>query len=146
MREMNDRSTLRVMIFPGDDIALRHEVDRALGEIDEALPEAGQISELQDRLRRWYRLLTVRTRDTLGGYEDDPTHVWYVYRDGRIRNRHETLERLYLALADARATLRTSESVLHNARTGSRRAGHPDRRPMPDAFEPVASARRTRTR
>ena len=146
MREMNDRSTLRVLIFPGDDVGLRHEVDRALREIDERLPEAGQISELQDRLRPWYRSLTVRTRDTLGGYEDDPTHVWYVYRDGRIRNRHESLERLYVALADARATIRASEIVLQNARTGSRRAGHADRRPMPDAFEPVAATPRSRTR
>jgi hypothetical protein len=143
---MNDRSTLRVLVFPGDDVALRYEVDRALREIDDGLPEAGQISALQDRLRRWYRSLTVRTRDTLGGYEDDPTQVWYVYRDGRIRNRHESLERLYIALAEARATIRTSEIVLSNARTGSRRAGHPDRGPMPDAFEPVAAARRTRSR
>lgn len=86
---MNERSTLRVLVFPADDIALRYEVDRALREIDQELPEQRQISQLQDRLRRWYRSLTIRRRHALGGYEDDPTRVWYVYRDGRVRGRHE---------------------------------------------------------
>lgn len=86
---MNDRSTLRVLVFPADDVALRHEVDRALHDVDDDQPEQRQMSQLQDRLRPWYRSLTIRSRDALGGYDDDPTRVWYVYRDGRIRSRHE---------------------------------------------------------
>jgi hypothetical protein len=139
---MDDRSTLRVLVFPADDLALRHEVDRALAEVDAALPEARQMADLEERLRPWYRSLTVRARDALGGYDDDPTRVWYVYRDGRIRAREAALERLYLALADARSTVRASASAIERARQTSGKARYPaDRRPIPDAFESVPAGR-----
>jgi 3-methyladenine DNA glycosylase/8-oxoguanine DNA glycosylase len=138
---MDDRSTLRVLVFPADDIALRHEIDRALAEVDSDLPETHQIADLEDRLRPWYRSLTIRARDTLGGYDDDPTRVWYVYRDGRIRARHDALERLYRALAEARSTMRASASAIERAKQVSGRAGYPtDRGPLREAFDGVSSA------
>ena len=142
MREMHDRSTLRVLVFPADDAALRHEVERVLEDLDEIMPEPEQIAELARRLRPWYRSLTVRARDAMGGYDDDPTRVWYVYRDGRIRARHAPLERLYLALADARTTVRASESALDHARDTTRNAGFGGQATVSDGFEPVVTVPR----
>ena len=127
---MNDRSNLRVIVFPADDIALRREVDSmvAVGERS-CDPEFGP-AVLQQRLRHWYRSLEVRERSVLGGYPDDPTRVWYVYRDGRIRRRNDALERLYGAIAAARATERTTEAAIARSRVIARLGGFsPDLEP-----------------
>ncbi|HEY8438741.1 MAG TPA: hypothetical protein VIK65_09035 [Candidatus Limnocylindrales bacterium] len=86
---MTVRTNLRVLVFPPDDVALRHEVDRALAEVTANVPEPRQMAALTERLRTWYRSIQIRQREPLGGYDDDPTTVWYVYRDGRIRARNE---------------------------------------------------------
>lgn len=86
---MTVRTNLRVLVFPSDDVALRHEVDRALAEVVATVPEPRQMAALTERLRTWYRSIQIRQRQPLGGYDDDPTTVWYVYRDGRIRARND---------------------------------------------------------
>jgi hypothetical protein len=120
---MDYETNLRVLVFPADDAGLRREVDAALATLPEGLSEAAQIAAVERRLRRWYRAIQVRPRDTLGGYEDDPTRVWYVYRDGRIRNRNVQLERLYRVIGAARETERHSHRVLEAARDVARFAG-----------------------
>jgi len=106
---MNDRSTVRLLIFPHDDAALGHEVGTAFADVSPDLPEPRQMAELQRRLRRFYGSLVVRGRDELGGYEDDPARVWYIFRDGRIHPYNEPLERLYTVLAAVREKRRSSE-------------------------------------
>ena len=113
-----------MLVFPPDDVPLRHEVDRALAEILPTVPEPRQMAALTDRLRTWYRSVQVRQRDALAGYDDDPTSVWYVYRDGRVRARNERLERLYGAMAAARDTIRLSERALDDSRSAAGRAGY----------------------
>lgn len=112
---MPDRPSLRVVTFPADDAGLRADVGALLGATPERL-EVDEPAALERRLRRWYRSIQVRRRDGLGGYDDDPVIVWYVYRDGRIRRRNEARDRLYRALAAARRTYRDSERALESAR------------------------------
>src|SRR4051812_31565394 len=110
---MTDRSNVRILSFPVDDDALRAEVERALA----VLPATGATAaELETALRPWYRSVQVRARNPLGGYADEPSEVWYVYRDGRIRRRNESLDRVYAVLATARSTRRSSEELLAAAR------------------------------
>jgi len=120
---MIERSTLRVVTFPADDDAFRREVETALVDLVDAGPLEAQRVVLEERLRTWYRSVQVRRRDSLGGYAGDLGEVWYVYRDGRIRPRNDVLERLYRAMADARATYRTSERALGDARSQTGLAG-----------------------
>ncbi|HET9615006.1 MAG TPA: hypothetical protein VFP22_09350 [Candidatus Limnocylindrales bacterium] len=91
---MDDRSNLRVLVFPADDVALRHEVEATVATLPDGLPESAMAATVQERLRHWYRSVEVRPRDPLAGYEDDPTHVWYVYRDGSPAAGSPTLDRL----------------------------------------------------
>jgi hypothetical protein len=67
--------------------------------------------------------------------------VWYVYRDGRVRRPHPSLERLYASLAVARTTCEASERAIAGARTVARSAGYGDEARPVDAFEPVIAAR-----
>jgi hypothetical protein len=112
---------------PADDIALRREVDKALQDLPGNLPEPDVLAALASALRPWYRAIQIRVREDLAGYDDDPTRVWYIYRDGRIRRRNEELEHLYGAMAGARDTIRSSERVLEESRTITRGAGYRDR-------------------
>ena len=121
---MTVRTNLRVLVFPADDLALRHEVDRALADVLATVPEPRQIAALTERLQRWYRSIQIRQRETLAGYDDDPMIVWYVYRDGRIRVRNEGLEHLYGAMATARDTYRSTERALDASREAASNAGY----------------------
>jgi hypothetical protein len=143
---LTDRTALRVLVFPAEDVALRREVQAALADIPADLPESRRIADIEQRLRRWYRSIEIRPRDPLGGYDDDPTAVWYVYRDGRIRARNERLERLYAALASARLTIHASEEAIGKARDAARSARHPDRSPIPDVFAASEADRSVATR
>jgi hypothetical protein len=143
---LTDRSSVHVLVFPADDVALRAEFHRAFAEVSADLPEARQIADIEDRLRRWYRSVEIRPRDPLGGYDDDPTPVWYVYRDGRIRARNERLERLYGALATARTTVRASEDAIGQARDVARRARYSEHEPVPEASLQEDDSRRVATR
>ena len=134
---MTDRSSVHVLVFPAEDVTLRGEIHAALADIPADLPEPRQIEHVQDQLRRWYRSIEIRPRDPLGGYEDDPTRVWYVYRDGRVRARSERLDRLehlYAALAAARLTVRASEHALEHAREAARRGRYSEQKTVPAAF------------
>jgi len=133
---LTDRSSVHVLVFPADDVALRLELQRALREVPAELPEARRIADIEDRLRRWYRSIEIRPRDPLGGYDDDPTRVWYVYRDGRIRARNERLERLYGALATARGTVRAAEVAIAHARNAGRVARSAEAEAVADASPP----------
>src|SRR5919112_4592985 len=159
---MPDRLNLRVLVFPADDLPLRGEVERALQDLSRGDITASDLTPetLETRLRPWYRSVQVRIRDPLGGYADEPTVVWYVYRDGRIRRRNEPLDGLYSALADARSTTRMSEHVIAEVTSTIRREGFvvepgpdpaevsEDRDPPPPAagpvLEPVGGAVRDR--
>jgi hypothetical protein len=134
---LTDRSSVHVLVFPAEDVTLRGEIHAALADIPADLPETRQIEHVQDQLRRWYRSIEIRPRDPLGGYEDDPTRVWYVYRDGRIRGRSERLDRLehlYAALAAARLTVRASEHALDRAREAARLGRYSEQSAVPEAF------------
>jgi hypothetical protein len=142
---LTDRSSVHVLVFPAEDITLRGEIHAALADIPADLPETRQIEHVQDQLRRWYRSIEIRPRDPLGGYEDDPTRVWYVYRDGRIRGRSERLDRLehlYAALAAARLTVRASEHALDQAREAARLGRYSEQSAVPEAFAPEDVRRR----
>jgi hypothetical protein len=142
---LTDRSSVHVLVFPAEDVTLRGEIHAALADIPPDVSEANQIEHVQDQLRRWYRSIEIRPRDPLGGYEDDPTRVWYVYRDGRIRSRSERLdrlERLYEALAAARVTVRASERAIDQARDVARLGRYPEQVAFPEAFAPPGSGRR----
>src|SRR4051794_20483252 len=134
---MPTHSLPRVLVFPADDVALRREVEAALVATDAALPEDARIAAVEKHLRTWYRSVQIRTRDPFGGYPDDPTPVWYVYRDGRIRHRNPGLERLYAAIGDARETIRLSESAIESARSVLKVAGVDVPDEYPGAFAPV---------
>ena len=135
---MPTHSLPRVLVFPADDLALRREVEAALAATDGALPEDARIAAIERHLRTWYRSLRIRTRDPFGGYPDDPTPVWYVYRDG-----NPGLERLYVAMGQARETIRLSQHAVNSAQEMLRIAGVT----LPDehragAFPPVEAVRR----
>jgi hypothetical protein len=139
---MTDRTPIRVLVFPPDDAALRREVDHAMH--GSSIDERADPTELEAELRPWYRSVQVRQRDALGGYDDDPTRVWYVYRDGRIRGRNDGLERLYGAMAQARDTCRLSAEAMRSADAVAELAGF-TRRPevrAGSALEPVVAQRR----
>jgi hypothetical protein len=136
---MDERSNLRVLVFPADDVELRREVEATVAALPPGLSESAMLSTVQRRLRRWYRAVQVRPRDSLAGYDDDPTRVWYVYRDGRIRARNAALERLYRAMAVARETERATERVLDSARDVSRYASYRRQRHGPGQEEGSAS-------
>ena len=135
---MNVRQNVRVLVFPADDVALRREVDKALQDLPGNLPEPDVLAALASALKPWYRAIQIRVREDLAGYDDDPTRVWYIYRDGRIRRRNEQLEQLYGALAGARDTVRSSQRVLEETRSVARRAGYRD--PLADAGEDPVDA------
>jgi hypothetical protein len=133
---VNHRQNVRVLVFPADDVALRREVDKALQDLPENLPEPDVLAALASALKRWYRAIQIRVREDLAGYDDDPTRVWYIYRDGRIRRRNEALEGLYGAMAGARDTIRSSERVLEETRSIARRAGYRDPLADPEQRSP----------
>lgn len=123
---MIDRPTLRLLVFPASDTALRRDVEAIVRTIPRAALDPSTATVVEQRLRRMYRNVQVRPRDTFGGYDSDPVAVWYVYRDGRIRARNEARERLYGVLAAARETVRSSERALQNAVGAATGAGYRD--------------------
>jgi hypothetical protein len=120
---MTHRNAVQVHVFPAGDAALLREVERALADLDETRPERDQKAFVESSLRRWYRTVSIRTRDSIGGYPDDPTIVWYVYRDGRIRRHNPARDRLYAAMGAAIETCRDSESAISAARAVASFAG-----------------------
>lgn len=142
---MPSHSLPRVLVFPADDVALRREVEASLAATDPTLPDDARVAAVEQHLRRWYRSVRIRTRDPFGGYPDDPTPVWYVYRDGRIRRRNPGLERLYVAMGQARETIRVSQHAVDSAQVMLRiaRVTLPDEHPA-GAFPPVEAIRRGR--
>ena len=137
------RSNLRLLVFPVDDESLRRDVDAAVRRLPEDLSEADARAAVQHDLRRWYRSLSIHERDALGGYPDDPARVWYVYRDGRVRRHDAQLDRLYVALANARLTCASSEAAVAGAQAAARAAGYADVVAGRGGFVPVPAVRRT---
>jgi hypothetical protein len=140
---MDDRSAVRVLVFPVDDAALRRDVEAAMRQVGAEGTGVDRASALERRLRQWYRSLQVHQRDELGGYPDEAVTVWYVYRDGRIRRPNETRERLYAALAQARDTCGASAEAMERARVTAGVAGFRWQRPTAatSAFDPVVAQR-----
>ena len=136
------RPNLRVVVFPSDDATLRADADAAIDRLPAALTNELARSAAERELRQWYRSMSIHVRDALGGYPDDPSVVWYVYRDGRIRTADPRLERLYAALAVARTVCHGSELAIDRARATARAAGYPERAESRAAgFEPVVARR-----
>ena len=140
------RPNLRFVVFPSDDPALSHDVGDAIRRLPEALADDVARANAEHDLRRWYRSLVIHERDTFGAYPDDPTTVWYVYRDGRVRRPNDRLDRLYAALADARTTCEASAHAIANARTLTGTVGTGDGLRSASAFEPVVAERPARRR
>jgi len=140
------RSPLRLLVFPADDKGLLRDLDAAVGRVPPEATEDEAMAAVQQDLRRWYRSLTVRERDSLGGYPDDPARVWYVYRDGRIRKHDAGLNRLYRALSEARVTVASSEAAVAGAHAVARAAGYHVDVARPGGFAPAEAVRRTKPR
>ncbi len=146
---MTDRPTLGIVVFPRSDVTLRRDVEAALRDV-EGPPEArATVTLVERRLRRVYRNIQIHLRDSLGGYDDDPTAVWYVYRDGRVRSPNELRERLYAVLADARETTRSTQRALERSLGAARVAGYrailrDDEPANPRTREPASRERRRR--
>ena len=121
---MTDRPTLHLVVFPRSDAALRRDVETALRDVGSSPEERTTAKLVERRLRRVYRNIQVHPRDSLGGYDDDPTAVWYVYRDGRVRSPSELRERLYAVLAEARETRDATERALQRSLAAARVAGY----------------------
>jgi hypothetical protein len=134
------RANLRLLVFPAADLALRRDVDMAVKRLSEDLPNDLARQELERDLRRWYRSLQIHDRDDLGGYPDDPSHVWYVYRDGRVRRGNPLRERLYAALATARSTRETTEHSIESARRTAVAAGFREAADASDMTSPDSEA------
>lgn len=135
------RSNLRLLVFPVDDEGLRRDVEATVDRLPDDLSPSAAREMAQAELRRWYRSLSIRERDTLGGYPDDPAVVWYVYRDGRVRRQKPELDRLYRALAAARTTCETSEAAVERAQTAARAAGYVVKASRFRALEPTSAVR-----
>jgi hypothetical protein len=131
------RPNLRLLVFPVEDHVLREDVGAAIDRLPDGLSDDLARATAQGDLRTWYRSLEIRERDPLGGYAEDPAHVWYVFRDGRVRNPNPSLERLYLAMASARKTYRSSEVAIAAAWDAARSAGYS--RPAAPAEAPPGS-------
>jgi hypothetical protein len=121
---MTDRPTLRLVVFPRSDAALRRDVEAVLREVGGPPEERTTATLVERRLRSVYRNIQIRPRDSLGGYADDPTAVWYVYRDGRVRSPDQLRERLYAVLAQARQTRDAAERALERSLAAARVAGY----------------------
>ena len=135
------RPSLRVIVFPSDDAALSRDVHEVVDRLPEALTDDLARAATERELRRWYRSLTIHERDTFGAYPDDPTVVWYIYRDGRVRRPNATLERLYTALAVARTTYADSERAITDAQNAARSAGFSETSGPTTGFDPVVARR-----
>jgi len=132
---------LRVVVFPSDDSVLNRDVHDVLRRLPAALTSDLARTAVERELRHWYRSLTIHERDAFGAYPDDPTVVWYVYRDGRVRRHNPSLERLHTALGVARTTCADSERALTNARGAARSAGYAEVPLATDGFDPVVAQR-----
>jgi hypothetical protein len=135
------RANLRFVVFPSDDPALVRDVRDAIQRLPEALAEDVARANAQHDLRRWYRSVVIHERDAFGAYPDDPTTVWYVYRDGRVRRPNDGLDRLYAALASARTTCAASAQAIATARTLARTVRAGDRPGPRQAADPVIARR-----
>lgn len=70
--------------YPRDDSVFAAECDRVLAE-GRALRLASEalLEHFKRGLKRAYPAANVHARDPLAS-DDDPTEVWYVYRDGTL--------------------------------------------------------------
>jgi hypothetical protein len=120
-----------VRSFPASDRDFADAAGAALGEARRATDDPDAIRDIVlDRLGRDYRNARIQVQDELAELGSGEV-IWYVYRDGRIRDVDAHRERLYEVVASARRTLQTTEATLEHSRTISRIAGFdPERRPV----------------
>ena len=78
---MEVKSSVRLHVFPRDDVALACTLERIEAE-EGGLNHIGP-EQLQERLRAHYPAAVVRNQEPLGAL--NPIHAsWYVYRDGSL--------------------------------------------------------------
>jgi hypothetical protein len=136
---------LRLVTFPSADATFRHDVQRAGEAVGEDMSDAEGHRVLLDLLRDRYRAVDIVTQDPLAQHELLPLRVWYVFRDGRLRPPSDRRERLYAAMAAARATVDASRSAMADARSAARTAGYrePEAEAVVSAGLPPVEARRS---
>ena len=117
-------TTVVVHVFP-DDPRLLQDVRRTALAMQADVADAEGLRDAVERgLRPWYPRLTISERDDLARL-NDPEHVWYVMRDGRVRRPREQIDRLYSALATARDTSEQASEALRRADAAIQTARHP---------------------
>jgi hypothetical protein len=108
-------------VFPPHDQQFRGEVERAVGELsllkadDETPMDPGALVKL---VRPHYPNVSIHTRTDLGSVGNSRT-VWYVFRDRRVRSDDWRRDRLYDALARARAVISDSRSAIGRSRSAA---------------------------
>jgi hypothetical protein len=88
------RTDLRFLVFPAEDPALRTDVATVIAALPDRIADDAARVVAERQLRRMYPSLRIQQRDDFGGYPDDPSRVWYVFRDGRIRRPSLVRDRL----------------------------------------------------
>lgn len=120
-----DGIQVHVQVLPPDP-SLTRDVSRAWTAVTAAGVEASRFRvELEHALRRWYPLLTVVVQDDFGSIEPDP--VWYVFRDGRVRQAKGWRDEMYQAMFAARDIASSSRDAIDRSRESLARANQPRR-------------------
>jgi len=121
------RGQVTIRAFPHDGRFLR-DIRRAAVAVRGAAGTEGDFLDLLQRaLRAWYPRVEIRPREGLAALAEED-RVWYVMREGKVRQPREQAERLYAALSDARATTAESDVAVERARAAMDFASQPRRR------------------
>lgn len=117
---------IEIRIFPAKDDVFRRAVDSAINEMKDVDDrDANAFRAVVERhLRRHYRNVQIHERDGLGTLLESNV-VWYVYRDGRVRNDDERRDRLYEALSRARSAIADSERAMERSASADEKARRP---------------------
>jgi hypothetical protein len=125
-------SAPELRIFPATDKIFRASAEAVLRDLEMMASDDYPVSEadLVSTLRHLYPNVSVRARDELGEVGEHRVS-WYVYRDGRIRPDDWRRDRLYGALAQARAAVIDSGKTIERSvwMVKFRRDRHWTRRP-----------------
>ena len=111
-----DRTRVTLQAYPARDPSFARDVhdivDQVTAEVGYADTPLGDLEAVvQERVRRRYPNATVHAQDPFARLRD-PDVMLYAYRDGRIRVEDPRRERLYRALANARAMQKSVNKTL----------------------------------
>jgi hypothetical protein len=135
-------SAPELRIFPATDKTFRASAETVLRDLEMMASDDYPVSEgdLVCTLRHLYPNVSVHAREELGEVGEHRV-TWYVYRDGRVRPDDWRRDRLYGALAQARAAVADSGKTLERSQwmVKFRQDGHWTRRSrqaLPGRLEP----------